>query len=114
MSAESADAAIAVGEEHIAYTERIGGRAFECEARLDLAAVLVRLPNPPRERIEHELERAAELIDRTGAHALRPRIHEVRALLDQAARERELRDALRLYTEMGSAHAERIETELAR
>ena len=114
FEAESADAAIAAGEGHIAYTERMGGRAFECEARLDLAAVLVRLPSTPRERIENELERAAELIDRTGAHALRPLIHEVRAILDPSTRERELRDALHLYTEMGSAHAERIETELAR
>jgi hypothetical protein len=114
FEAESADAAIAAGEGHIAYTQHMGGRAFECEARLDLAAVLVRLPSPPRERIEHELERAAELIDQTGAHALRPLIHEVRAILDPSTRERELRDALHLYAEMGSAHAGRIETELAR
>jgi tetratricopeptide (TPR) repeat protein len=110
---ESADAAIAAGDELIAFNQRIGARGFECEARLDLADVLARLPTPPLDRIEAELQRAAELIEQTGALTFRPRIHEIRAQLDPAVREAELREALRLYTEMESAHAGRIEQELA-
>ena len=75
--------------------------------------------NSPEARItsvdlsQDSLEKASALIDATGALVYRPRIHQVRALLDPAAREPELREALRLYTEMGSAHAQRIEDELA-
>ena len=39
-------------------------------------------------------------------------LHEVRARLDPADREHELREALRLYSEMESAQAERIAQEL--
>jgi hypothetical protein len=81
---------------------------------MDLAEILVRLPAPPRERIESELERVRELIDATGARVFLPRIHEVRARLDPEARERELRSALGLYEAMqSSAHAARIAQELA-
>jgi hypothetical protein len=108
LEVEGPEAGLASAEEHVAHTEAVGTRLFECTARLDLADVLARFPEPPRERVERELARAGELIDEMEARAFRPRIHEVRALLDPAARERELREAHRLYAEMGSAHADRI------
>jgi hypothetical protein len=102
LESEGPEAGLARAEEQSACTEALGARLFECTARLDLADVLVRLPEPPRDRVERELARASELIDDTGARALRPRIHEVRALLDPDARERELDEAQRLYAEMFS------------
>jgi len=106
-------AALVAAEEQVALSVDVGARVWECEGRLDLAEILARLAAPPRERIEDELARAAELIEATEARILRPRIHEIRAKLDPAAREHELREAQRLYTEMESAHAERIAQELA-
>ena len=114
FEADSADAAISIGEELITYNQGLDAPGCQAEARLDLAQVLVRLDEPPRDRIDRELERAAVLIERTGAQTQRPIIHEIRALLNPESREEELREALRLYVEMGSAHAERIERELAR
>ncbi len=67
--------------------------------------------------IAEALERAAELIDELGARVYRPQVCEERAELarlrgDDAARTRELREALRLYTEMGATgHAERVARE---
>jgi adenylate cyclase len=109
----SADLAIAGADEVIALCTSLGGLVYECHARLDLADTLVRMPSPPRDRIEQELARCAELIEQTGALVFRPMIHEVRARLDPARREAELGEALRLYREMESGHVERIETELA-
>jgi class 3 adenylate cyclase/tetratricopeptide (TPR) repeat protein len=63
------------------------------------------------------LERAIELIEEFGARVYRPQVCEERAELarlrgDEAARTRELREALRLYQEMGATgHAERLSRE---
>ena len=71
-----------------------------------------------REAIEQELERAAELYDAIGAQGPKPEINERRAELerllgDDATHEGELREAHRLYTEMGATgHAERLAREL--
>jgi tetratricopeptide (TPR) repeat protein len=60
------------------------------------------------------LDRTIALIDETGAEVLRPQVHVERAELarllgDEAARERELRAAQRLFAAMGaSGHAQRI------
>jgi hypothetical protein len=108
LESEGPEAGLAAAERHVALTEKIGTHLFEATARLDLADVLVRLPELPRERVEQELARASELIDEMGAPALRPRIHEVRALLDPSQREHELQEAQRLYAEMGFEHKERI------
>ena len=65
------------------------------------------------------LGRAGELIEEFGARVYRPQVCEERAELarlrgDEAARTRELREAHRLFTEMGAAgHAERVARELA-
>jgi adenylate cyclase len=108
LEAEGPEAGLEVAEVHTAVTENVCARVFECMARIDLADVLTRLPDAQPERAARELARAAQQIEEMGASALRPRIHEVRALLDPAVRERELREARRLYAEMGSAHEARI------
>ena len=67
----------------------------------------------PRER-----SRALSLIDATGYEALRPFPHLEQSNLallagDEEVRERELREALRLFAEMGATeHAERVAREL--
>jgi class 3 adenylate cyclase/tetratricopeptide (TPR) repeat protein len=70
------------------------------------------------ERVERELDTALALVEETGREAGRPTLCEQRAQLaavrgDDTTRERELREAHRLYTEMGaSGHAERLAREL--
>jgi hypothetical protein len=65
------------------------------------------------------LGRAAELIEEFGARVYRPQICEERAELARlrggdATYQRHLREAHRLYTEMGATgHAERLARELA-
>ena len=91
----------------------------ECEARLAVAQVLTRAEGPAAaEEIGRALDRAAELVEHSGARLYQPRVHEARAELarvlgDQAERDRELREAHRLYTEMGATgHAQRLAKEL--
>jgi adenylate cyclase len=70
------------------------------------------------QEIEAALDRALELVEETGSRVFVPPVHEERAELarlrgDEATRERELREAHRLYTEMGATgHAERLAREL--
>jgi len=69
--------------------------------------------------IEADLQRAMVVIEQTEARAYTPLIHVERAELarllgDEAAYQRELREAHRLFTEMGATgHAERISRQLA-
>ena len=71
-----------------------------------------------RTAIEASLERTAELIATTGARCYEPFVHEQRAGLaracnDPEAWERELREAQRLFSELGAGpHAERVAREL--
>ncbi len=71
-----------------------------------------------RAEIEDDFARIAELIDSGGAELYRPPLHEARAELaralgDEAGHARELREAHRLYAEMGAdAHAQRLAKEL--
>jgi len=71
-----------------------------------------------RAEVEQLLEESVACIEETGARALVPMQHEARAELerscgDAAAAERELREAHRLYAEMGATgHAERLAREL--
>ncbi len=64
------------------------------------------------------LDTAERRVEETGAVALAPHVRLVRAELaehldDAAARDRELREAHRLFTEMGATgHAERVASEL--
>jgi tetratricopeptide (TPR) repeat protein len=104
-------------EEAIRISQRQGTGAFEPFAQIALARILIAL-GEPRERIEAALSCAAEVIDETGARCERPTLCEVRAELavaagDNATRDRELREAHRLYDEMGATgHAERVGREL--
>jgi hypothetical protein len=94
--------------------------ATEARAQLARARLLLRVEGPDaREEIEAALARALAVVQETGARVYEPELHEVRAelagLLGEATdRDRELREAHRLYTEMGAAgHAERLAKELS-
>jgi tetratricopeptide (TPR) repeat protein len=99
--------------EAVALADREGVRL--ALVPLSLARVLRSADGLAAEReIEAALDRALELIEETGSRVLVPRVHEERAELarlrgDDATRERELREAHRLYTEMGATgHAKRL------
>ena len=86
---------------------------------LALARVLLGSGGPvAREQIEAALARALELAGDTGAKGFEPLIHVELAELarqsgDEEGHERELREAHRLFTEIGATgHAERLELEL--
>jgi tetratricopeptide (TPR) repeat protein len=103
--------------EGVALAEREGVRLGSIP--LSLARVLRSADGLAAEReIEAALDRALELIGETGARALVPQVHEERAELarlcgDGTTRERELREAHRLYTEMAATgHVERLAKEL--
>ncbi len=94
--------------------------AREASAQLALAeARLAADGDVARPEIEAALQRASELTRQTGARLFTPQVHEQRAALavlagDGAEAERELREAHRLYSEMGATgHAERVARELA-
>jgi tetratricopeptide (TPR) repeat protein len=69
--------------------------------------------------IEADLQQATAVVERTDARAFAPLIHIERAelarlLSDEVTWERELREAYRLFTEMGATgHAERISRQLS-
>ena len=97
------------------------GHVFdETHASLALARVLLGSAGPAaRAEIEAALARALELARDTGAKAYEPLVHVELAELarqsgDEEGRERELREAHRLFTEIGATgHAERLSAELA-
>jgi hypothetical protein len=72
-----------------------------------------------RGEIETALREAHALVEETGGRSQEPFIHEARAELacltgDQATCQRELREAHRLFTELGTTgYAERISRQLA-
>jgi tetratricopeptide (TPR) repeat protein len=105
--------------EAAALTAKRGNKLHEPHARIVLARVLIQSDGPTaRSAIEAELDRAEALIEEMGARLLAPLALEERARLarlfgDEAGFERELREAQRLYTEMGATgHAERLAREL--
>jgi tetratricopeptide (TPR) repeat protein len=104
--------------EAVASAEREGVR--NALIQLSLARVLRSADGLAAEReIEAALDRALELVEETGSRAFVPQVHEERAALarllgDDSTRQRELREAHRLYTEMGATgHTERLARELA-
>ena len=88
------------------------------ESWLALARLRIRT-DEARDDVEAALVKAAELLHEGGIRIHEPKLHEVRADLarregDPAAAERELREAHRLFTEMGATgHAERVARKLA-
>ncbi len=106
-------------EEAIQIGRRRGTPVWEAFAHLTLARVLLaRTGAEARDAIESALEAAASLIERTGARAYEPHVHELRAELarllgDAVAYERQLREAHRLYTAIGArGHAARLAGQL--
>jgi class 3 adenylate cyclase/tetratricopeptide (TPR) repeat protein len=103
----------------LAMARERGMRKLECMAHLALARVLLRDEGRhARDAIEAALAQALGLVDETGAKRYAPFIHVERAELarldgDEAVRRRELREAHRLFTEMGArARAELVAKEL--
>jgi hypothetical protein len=97
-----------------------GNIAFETLATLSLARVLLGSAGPgAREQIEVALGRALQLVRETGAKANEPLVRvELAELARQSGqdeeRQRELREAHRLFSEIGaSGRAERLAGELA-
>ncbi len=91
----------------------------ESDAQLALAEILLATEGArARDAVETALARVSEIIGETELRSREPRIHERRAALarllgEDAAHERELREAHRLFSEMGATgHAERLAREL--
>jgi class 3 adenylate cyclase/tetratricopeptide (TPR) repeat protein len=106
--------------EGLAIARVRGHVAAETHASLALARVLLGSAGPAAgAEIEATLARALELARDTGARAFEPLVHVELAELarqsgDQGGRERELREAHRLFAEIGaSGHAEHLAAELA-
>lgn len=111
--------ALEVAEEALADARRSFTRPFEIDALLTRARALLGSGGASRAiEVEHTLAEASELIDDTGARCRGPVVHEVSAALarvrgDAAGADRELREAHRLFTEIGATgHARRVAQEI--
>jgi hypothetical protein len=112
--------ALEAAEEAIARAREWGTRVQEIRALLARAHVLIATEGAPvRSRVEADLRDAAAVIEATEARVFTPQVHVERAALahilgDEATRQRELREAHRLFTEMGAkVRAEQVAKELA-
>jgi len=108
-----------VADEAVARARQIGARVDEIQAELALARVLRHTEAATATSvIEEALRRASALIEETGARGYAPLVHVERAALarltgDEATRQRELREAHRLFAEMGAPiRAEQVAREL--
>ncbi len=109
-----------LAEQAIATASRMQMPVAEVQAQIARARVeLTQNGADARSEIEATLDRAQALVRSTGARSYEPQIHVERARLadllsDAAGREEALREALRLFTEMGATgHAERVALLLA-
>jgi adenylate cyclase len=114
------DRARSLVEEGVDLARSSGQAAVEAFGCLTLARVLLASDRrAPQAEIETALDRALQLASTMDAKLVVPMIHVERAELarlsgDDEGREHELRDAHRLYTEMGATgHAERLAGELS-
>jgi len=104
-------------EEAVAVCRRRGTRGLEVAALLARARVGM-AEGGTSPTVERDLDDATARVDETGAERSRPLIYVERARLarrrgDEAARQRELREAQRLFTEMGAtARSEQVAREL--
>jgi len=110
----------ATAEEAVAAAAQHGTRLYAIYANLALAQTLLGTDGTAaRDAIEAALVTAATLVEETGARGRLPFVHVGRAELarltgDRPARERELREARRLFAEMGAAaRAEEVARQLA-
>jgi class 3 adenylate cyclase/tetratricopeptide (TPR) repeat protein len=113
------DRALEEARTAVRFTRQFGARRFEVDALVALARAQIHAGRAdPNGEIAGLLDRARDLASELGARALHPQVLEARAELaatlnDTAARERHLREAHRLYTEMrATGHAERVGGEL--
>jgi tetratricopeptide (TPR) repeat protein len=120
LGAGDADLARATASAALAVSRRQRNRMEECLAHLALARVLLRGGSTEASsEIEAALDSARACVEETGATTLVPFIHVERAALarlcsDDDTRERELREAHRLFTEMGvSIRAADVAREIA-
>jgi tetratricopeptide (TPR) repeat protein len=119
LGAGQVDRARQTAEEAVQAARQRGAPSQEMQAQLSLARVLLANDGDnARHAIEEELTRALELVEETGAKAYEPQILEgrsdlARLLGDEATCEHELREAHRLFVEMGAmGHAKRLAKEL--
>jgi len=110
----------ATAEEALAVAVHRRTPIDECLASLALARVLVQAEGArARTEIEAAVARGLALVEETGAALYKPRFHVERAELarllgDETTYQRELREAHRLFVEMGATgHAERISCQLS-
>jgi adenylate cyclase len=115
-----AERARRAADEAVAAARSSGWRVYEINAQLALSSVLVETKGAAaRAAVEGALSRAEQLVQETGCRSSQPLVHLERAQLmgvlgDPAGRERELREAHRLFSEMGAkGHAERVARELS-
>jgi tetratricopeptide (TPR) repeat protein len=119
LGAGQVDKARQTDEEAVQAARQRGKPSHEIQAQLSLARAL-RADDGANARaaIEEALARALELVEETGAKTYEPQILEERSefarlLGGEATRERELREAHRLFVEMGATgHAKRLAKEL--
>jgi class 3 adenylate cyclase len=112
--------ALEAAEEAVARARERGLRVQEIRALLARAHVLIATEGAPaRSRVDADLRDAAAVIETTEARVFTPQVYVERAKLarvlgDEATCQRELREAHRLFTEMGAtARAEQVARELA-
>ncbi len=115
-----AAAARTAAEEAISVMRQFGRRFSHCQAQIVLAQALLRADGlGARDRAVLALSEALTFAEESGAKGLEPFVHEALAEVarvsgDDAALRRELREAHRLFVEMGATgHAERIAPLLA-
>ena len=108
-----------VGEALASVAAGCSQRYVEIDAQVALARILMDSPGAgARTEIEAALSRALEVARELEAKAYEPIVHEAMANLarllgDEDERERELREAHRLFTEIGATgHAQRLTAEL--
>jgi hypothetical protein len=105
--------------EALSDARRSGGRLWEVDAQLTQARVLSQTEGASaRGEVERALSRASALIEESGFRIREPwvlleRAEFLRVLGDEVARQRELREAHRLFLEMGATgHMKRLAREL--
>jgi adenylate cyclase len=120
LGAGDLQASQASAEQGIRLARERGQLHFEALNHLARARVLRRARGADaRDEIEQTLDRALALVEETNGRSIEPQLLEERARLadllgDAAACERGLRDAQRLYAEIGAGgHAERLAEELS-
>jgi tetratricopeptide (TPR) repeat protein len=109
----------ATADKAVAVARRHGTKYAECLSHLVRARVLLQTEGAIASAdIRTDLREAQALVEETGGRSQQPFIHEELAQLarltgDDAACQRELHEAHRLFTEMGATgHAERLAKEL--